>query len=222
MMLNSFGVGLDKGLQTLPNFARDAGVAVPLLATGPRPSAARVPPLPVAQWDKELAQKLGAAKSPPLNVQKTLANHPKLLGKWVLWANHVLFKNSNTPRVREIAILRAGWNSGSMYEWNQHVRVGRGVKMTDADFAAIGRGPADAYWDGKPAVERLALQAADELRTKCNVSDATWARLAAEGGLSDHQRMDLVAAVGQYSMVSIFLNTFGVELDKGMTPVPFR
>ena len=27
-----------------------------------------------------------------------------------------------------------------MYEWNQHVRVGHNVGMTDADMAAIGRG----------------------------------------------------------------------------------
>jgi len=43
------------------------------------------------------------------------------------------------------------------------------------------------------------------------ISDATWAQLAAR--FSQQQLMDLVFAVGQYNMVSMALNSFGVQLE---------
>jgi hypothetical protein len=44
------------------------------------------------------------------------------------------------------------------------------------------------------------------------VSDATWDALAE---LGDKGRMDLVFTVGQYTQVSMILNSFGVQLEDG-------
>ena len=49
------------------------------------------------------------------------------------------------------------------------------------------------------------------------MSDATWAALAP---LGDKGRMDLVMTVGQYSQVSMMLNSFGVQLDPGLAAEP--
>ena len=47
--------------------------------------------------------------------------------------------------------------------------------------------------------------------------EPTWAALAA---LDDKARMDLVMTVGQYTQVSMMLNSFGVQLDPGQTLDP--
>ena len=77
----------------------------------------RLSPLPKSEWDAEiqdLFEKIGYETEEDLyNVLKTLAHHPKLLKRWLPFANHVLLKSTLTPRIREIVILRTGWLCGS-------------------------------------------------------------------------------------------------------------
>ena len=58
------------------------------------------------------------------------------------------------------------------------------------------------------------LRAADELHDDSRISDATWAVLAER--YSTEQLLDVVFTVGQYHLVSMALNTCGVELDDGI------
>jgi alkylhydroperoxidase family enzyme len=50
------------------------------------------------------------------------------------------------------------------------------------------------------------------------ITDATWNALAKR--YTQQQLMDVVATVGQYNLVSMFLNSFGVQLDKGVPGFP--
>lgn len=61
------------------------------------------------------------------------------------------------------------------------------------------------------------LRATDELTKDSFISDATWADLAE---LSEKQKMDLVMTVGQYTQVSMMLNSFGVQLDDDLVLDP--
>ena len=61
------------------------------------------------------------------------------------------------------------------------------------------------------------LDATDELHSDSFVSDATWARLA---NFSDQQRLDFVFTVGQYNLVSMALNTLGVQPEPGLPALP--
>ncbi len=61
----------------------------------------------------------------------------------------------------------------------------------------------------------LCSSATDELRDDSCLSDATWNELAKT--YDKRQMMDLVFTVGQYNMVSMALNSFGVQLDAGLT-----
>jgi 4-carboxymuconolactone decarboxylase len=74
-------------------------------------------------------------------------------------------------------------------------------------------------WDG---ADRLLLQAADELHERQTLDDATWAALADRYTVP--QLFDLVATVGNYHLVAMFLNATNVELDAGVpdTPMPAR
>jgi hypothetical protein len=67
------------------------------------------------------------------------------------------------------------------------------------------------------ALDAAILRACDELVRGHFVTDPTWAALAE---LGDEGRMDLVYTVGQYTQVSMLLNSAGVQLDAILTPDP--
>jgi 4-carboxymuconolactone decarboxylase len=149
------------------------------------------------------------------NIFRTLAHNPAALSAFLVWGNQVLSEaNSLTPRQRELAILRTGWNCRAGYEWAQHCVIGRNAGITDAEIAAVKLGPDAPGWD---PLDTALLRACDELTVDHHVSDATWAALAP---LGDQGRMDLVATIGQYTMVSMMLNSFGVQLDPGLRADP--
>jgi 4-carboxymuconolactone decarboxylase len=58
------------------------------------------------------------------------------------------------------------------------------------------------------------LKAVDELHNDSFISDETWNALTQT--YDTKQMMDLVFAVGQYNLVSMALNSFGVQLDPGL------
>ena len=154
--------------------------------------------------------KLGA-----LNIFRTLAHAPKALTAFLGWGSYILSRrNALPPRERELAILRTGFNCGAGYEWTQHRAIGLEAGLTEAEIVAIKQGSDEPSWS---AIDRAILIACDELTRNFHVSDATWAALSP---LGDKARMDLVMTVGQYTQVSMMLNSFGVQLDAGQVLDP--
>jgi alkylhydroperoxidase family enzyme len=168
----------------------------------------RVPPMSDAELGDAEMDVLAKVGDKNLNIMRTLVHHPKLLKRWLVFANHVLFKSSLPPRDREILILRIGWLCKAPYEFSQHVQIGKRVGMTDADIDRIKAG-ADA--EGWTPIEAQLIQATDELHANAQLSDDTWQALAEH--YTTEQVIDLVFAVGNYNLVSMALNTFGVQLD---------
>ena len=179
----------------------------------------RIAPLPLDAMDEDTRAQIGNALSAPdgtpLNIFATLANHPKLLKRWLVFANHVLFKSTLSFRDRELLILRTGFNCQSPYEWGQHVIIAKKGGFTDDDVARVAAGPDADGWD---PFEATLLRAADELHRDAIVSDATWAALAER--YSTEQLLDAVFAVGQYHLVAFALNSCGVPLDAGVEGLP--
>src|SRR5688572_28663152 len=108
-----------------------------------RLTKARVEPLPEAEWTPEIRETLprGVGGGRILAIFTTLARHPKLLKRWLVFGNHVLFKSTLGPRERELAILRIGYLCRSEYEWGQHAVIGRGVGLTDDEIRRVIAGP---------------------------------------------------------------------------------
>jgi alkylhydroperoxidase family enzyme len=186
----------------------------------PRLQSPRIAPLSDEQMDPETRALLGAAGAGVaggrvLNIFRTLAVHPKLLKRWLVFGSHVLGKSTLPPRERELAILRVGWLCRSEYEWGQHVAIGRASGLSDDEIARIGAGPDAPGWSER---DRALLRAADELVGDHFLSDATWRALSASW--RTEQIVDLVFAVGQYTLVSMALNSFGVQLDPGVAGFP--
>ena len=178
-----------------------------------RLAAPRIMPLEESDWSDEARAELGrmADGGRSYNIFRTLARYPKLLKRWMPFANHVLFKSALPPREREILILRIGWLCQAEYEWAQHVVIGRRAGLADADVQRIADGPDAPGWD---PFEATLVRAADELHRDAMVSDATWRALSAR--YDAQQLMDVVFTVGQYNLVSMALNSLGVQLDPGL------
>ena len=183
-----------------------------------RLTKARIPPVTddTATGEQRAILAPMAARGPVLNVFRTFAQEPEAAKAFLAWGGYILSrKNALPPREREIAILRTGYLCKSGYEWTQHVRIGLDAGLTQAEVTAIKAGPGDPSWS---ELDRLILKASDELFADKFVSDATWAELAKH--VSQKALMDLVFTVGQYTQVSMFLNSFGVQLDPGQTLDP--
>ncbi|QJB69169.1 carboxymuconolactone decarboxylase family protein [Parasphingorhabdus halotolerans] len=173
----------------------------------------RIAPLHDTELNDEHKAMIGDrfAGRPVLNIFRTLMKAPKAFKAFMWWGGYILSKHNDLPaREREIIILRAGFNWKSGYEWAQHVVIGKDAGLTDQEVEQIKTGPDAPGWSQS---ERAMLQATDDLTSDGFVSDATWARLS---DLTEKQKMDLVMTVGQYTQVSMMLNSFGVQLDDGL------
>ena len=173
----------------------------------------RVPALEESQWDDDAKALLEPfqARGNVLNIFRTLANHPDLARRWMVFANHILGKSTLPVRERELVILRIGYLCQAGYEWGQHVLIAREAGMTDEEIRSCKTGPDTP---GLSELDQLLLKATDELHGDAHVSDDTWNGLT--GHLSQQQLMDLVFTVGQYNLVSMALNSFGVQGDEGL------
>jgi 4-carboxymuconolactone decarboxylase len=179
----------------------------------------RLAPLAESEWTEEVRELVAptarGASGAPLNIFATLARHPKLMKRWLVFGNHVLAKSTLSPRDRELAILRIGWLCRAEYEWGQHVVIARASGISDTEIERIAAGPDAPGWSREDAT---LLRAVDELRTDAFVSDATWSALASR--YDERQLLDLIFTVGQYQLVSMALNTLGVQLDAGVPGFP--
>ena len=183
-----------------------------------RLSTPRISPLADKDMPDDVKAIFGslAERGMAFNIFRTMAHRPKALRNFLEWGNYILSKsNSLDERTRELAILRTGYNCRSGYEWAQHVVIGKRCGLTDAEIARIKTGSAAPGWN---AADTAILNACDDLSGNHFISDASWAALSAH--FTQDQCMDLVFTVGQYTQVSMLLNSFGIQLDPGLPGDP--
>jgi 4-carboxymuconolactone decarboxylase len=185
----------------------------------PRAQTPRIAPLEPEHWDAETRDLLGkmltGPDDRPINIFATVARHPKLLKRWLVFAAHVLSKNELPARDRELLILRTGWLCRAPYEWGQHVAIARGCGISDEEIALVPHGPAARGWT---PFDAALLQAADELHAAGTISDHTWEALAER--YDERQLLEVTFTVGQYHLVAFALNSCGVPLDAGIAGLP--
>lgn len=176
-----------------------------------RVNTPRIPPLTPPQWSPKASEIMQpfVADGRDYNVFRTLMNHPDLAKRWLVFANHVLGHSTLPELDRELLIMRIGHLCRADYEWHKHAEISRYLGMSEALIASSQSG---ADTPELEPLHRLLLTATDELHADAHISDATWAALSEH--YSTQQMMDLVFTVGQYNMVSMALNSFGVQFDK--------
>jgi alkylhydroperoxidase family enzyme len=175
---------------------------------------ARIPYPDPATLLPETQEILARMGDPPMNIFRMLAGGEGLLRAFSRFGNHVLFKSSVDPVLREIAILRVGVLSDAAYEMHQHDRISRDLGMSEELLAAIRNGPDDpAFTD----IQRHVMRYTDDVVEHVRASDATFDPLLA--ALSLQELQELTVTIGFYMLVSRFLETFGVDIEQPGTAV---
>ena len=180
----------------------------------------RLQPLAESEWDENQAKLLTPLKKhfkdgKVINIFTTLARHPKLMGSWMPFATHILQTSTIPAREREILILRIGWLCRSEYEFGQHTLIGKQAGLTDEEILRITKGPDAAGWS---EFDAALIRATDELHRDAFISDMTWQALAVN--FNEKQLLDLIFTVGEYNLVSMALNSAGIQLDPGIPGFP--
>lgn len=179
----------------------------------------RVPPLPEAEWaaeQREILSVITMGRDQVYNIFRTQIRLPDAARAFLAWGSYILSRrNDLPPREREIVILRIGFLCRSGYEWAQHERIGLQVGLTADEIARIKQGLRAPGWS---EADRALLQATDELHRDQFITTPTWNALS--GHFTESQRINLVYTAGQYTQVSMLLNTLGVQLDDDLALDP--
>lgn len=214
--VNSAGVEIEAGFKDrLPP-------AIPSGATATRNDErligkkARVTPLEPSEWPADVRLWLDRSGTgrPVAAIYRTYARHLSMDKPRTMVSEHIRQTSTLSARVRELLIMRIGLLCRSEYEWAAHAPAGRRAGMTEADVQRIVAGP---QAPGDP-VDTALLQAVDELYRDDFVSDVTWKSLAAT--FNQKQLLDVLTTIGGYRMVSMALNTLGVQLEPGAERFP--
>ena len=185
-------------------------------------SQPRLDPIPFAEWDDETRGTLlshlrrpelylsGGPDEPPMPVVLELFAHHVALSETFLTFTDAMVGDQSMlePRLRELAILRVAWRTGSGYEWNQHRRMGGEEGLTDAQVEAVSLGPSSATWT---PTERAVLTAADEMIDQFVVGDETWAALTSS--FEAAPLFELLFVIGGYLCLAAVLNSIGLRGD---------
>jgi alkylhydroperoxidase family enzyme len=146
----------------------------------------------------------------PINVMRMIANASEPVFNGFGQLSGAFYQPSDLPPIlREVAILRVGYLSGSAYEVFHHEGLGREVGMSEAQVDAIRAGRADPVLT--PA-QQAVMAFADDIILNVRAGDATLAAVRVH--LSDKGLVDLILVVGLYMTISRLLETAGVELDQ--------
>ena len=177
-------------------------------------NAPRLAPLPEAQWTDEMREMFAPTVKTfgrVFNIFTTLGRHPKLLKRWMVFANHCLLKSSLPPRERELVILRA--------RLAMQFRIRMGTAQPHRARGRLERRGDRARQDRRcrrwlVRCGKTLLCAVDELLETKTLDDAGWAALGEH--FNDQQVLDIIFTAGNYATLAMALNACRVEVDDGV------
>jgi 4-carboxymuconolactone decarboxylase len=151
----------------------------------------------------------------PLNfdILGVLARHPKMAEVFMTYNAFLLQRGELPLRLRELAILRLAHARRSAFFWGEHVRVATTGGLSEDDIAGLARG--NDEFDG---VDRLVLEATDEMLADGRAQAATWRHLVEQ--LGTRQAMELIFVVGTYAMLAMACETWKLAPPTGSAKLP--
>ncbi len=160
--------------------------------------------------DRDPVAEPGTATGTPGNWWTVFAQTPELLDHMV--AGFALFNSPNRsldPRLRELALTRAGFAAGSQFVFSQHCKAARREGVTDEQLAAVPAWSVADLWTGE---ERAVLAFADELvMGGGRVQDATYDALRSH--LDEEQIIELTYATSMYMLHATMCRALRLEYD---------
>lgn len=175
----------------------------------------------VAALTEEEARAAAAAAGIPeyvtvLNLNRVLLRHPTQARDFVQYFWDLMYEGRLDPRLRELAIMRIAWVTGSEYEWAQHWHLATGLGIAPDDLLAV------RDWRSSDRVtraDRAVLAATDDVLEQGAVQPGSWAQL--EIALPDPSVcIEAVLAITGWRMVASLLLSLDVPLEDGVEPWP--
>lgn len=165
----------------------------------------------------EIAESLGVHEAvAKLNLFRTLFHRPRTAKAISDLLFSLLLGAELDHRLREFVIMRIGWATGSDYEWTQHWQLAQTPFGCKPDELLALRD-----WRTAPCFDerdRAVLAATDELLETGDLSEDGWSRC--EAALGRDASVDLVAAVGTWSLISTLARGLRVPLEAGVASWP--
>ena len=147
------------------------------------------------------------AQGPILNIFRAMSHSPVALRRFMKFGSYFLGEGKLDPKLRELAILRAGYLCRAPYEFSQHVSFGRRAGLSDSQIRGIAA-PNVALFDPR---EMAVLTYAGELTSESRVSDPAFQAVSAF--LNEEEVVELTMVTSFYNMVSRTLNALQVDID---------
>lgn len=145
---------------------------------------------------------------------KMLMHNPKAADAVQNMGAYLRFDGVINGRLRELAILLTGRHWTAQYEWFAHAPIAEKEGLDPAVIAAIAKRQRPRF---KNKDERVIYNFVTDLNTKHKVGKANYA--AAQKLLGRAGVVELVVLCGHYTVVSMVLNTFEVEIPGGKKPL---
>jgi 4-carboxymuconolactone decarboxylase len=168
------------------------------------PSAARIAPLPEAEWSAEQRELAKAVADPAV---RTLVRLPALVQAVAPYTTYLSTESTLAPRVRHLLILRTAWLCGSDVLWSRYASG-----LTPDERRRVAQGVSATGWSD---ADRALLRTADELFKLSSVSAATWSAISAAYDL--HGLMDIVETVNHFTAMALLYNSIGIQVE-GVQP----
>lgn len=168
---------------------------------------------PVSDPTSDVAELLAKTKvgpsGRPLNLFATLARHPQLMSRFMVFARAFLAHGTLPARERELVILRTSHRTRCQYVWDQHLRIAQRAGVA-ADLIKLAS--EDGLRQAPVTDEALLLQFVDEILGAGAVDTYIWQRQRERW--SDAQLIELILLPGFYRMTAAFLNGLNVQADE--------
>lgn len=129
----------------------------------------------------------------------------------------LLFRGALDDRLRELAIMRIGWVTGSDYEWTQHWAIAQErFGLSAEELLAVRDWRTSEVFDAR---DRAVLAATDETLDTGTISSKTWT--VCEQQIADPDaRIELVLALGSWRLVAQLTRSLEIPLEEGIASWP--
>lgn len=150
------------------------------------------------------------------SIYRVLLRHPPFAKQVNDMVEMLMNESTLDARLRELIIMRIGWLKKGVYEWTQHWRIACQFGIEERDLLAVRDWQRHDHWS---SLERATLRATDETVESGTISKATWNDCVMHFP-TDRERINLVATIGTWKMMSEVLTTLAVPLEEGVVPWP--
>ena len=136
-----------------------------------------------------------------------LCERVEALGAYLRW------DSAMPPKYRELSLLMAARAYDAQYSWNAHAQAAIKEGIRPETLAAIAERRTPSFNDEE---ERIFFEFATEVLDRHFVRQETFE--AARKVFGSQGVVDIVGALGTFSMLGMLLNTFEVDLQKDLSP----